>query len=223
MVTRNRFSLVELLVVMGVIALLTSLLLPALSKAKDTARQIACLSNLKQVNFALFNYTSDYNGAIPWSWHGPSHTSWSLLVYPYLKPSLSPESNPALLDSTGMYCPSATKMAYTYTTYALNGYAGGYNWDGSTLQPKNCDITRVATPSEICLLGEKEPNATGGCYAFSIQGFSFTETYDYRIAPRHNKGSNWVFFDGHAEYAKALDSFSWSLTKKGFYLGKYYR
>ena len=64
-VRRLGFSLVELLVVIGIIALLASLLLPALKKAKDTAGRIACVNNLKQVGIALNSYASDYPNWMP--------------------------------------------------------------------------------------------------------------------------------------------------------------
>lgn len=57
--------MVELLVVIAIIAILASLLLPTLRNAKDTARKVVCLSNLKQIGAALYMYTGDYNGNLP--------------------------------------------------------------------------------------------------------------------------------------------------------------
>src|SRR3954462_1696859 len=62
---RRAFTLVELLVVIGIIALLISVLLPALSKARGRAQTVACLSNLRQITQACVNYTVEYKGSYP--------------------------------------------------------------------------------------------------------------------------------------------------------------
>lgn len=59
------FTLVELLVVIGIIAILVAILLPALNKAREGARLTNCMSNIRQVSMACFMYAADYKGAIP--------------------------------------------------------------------------------------------------------------------------------------------------------------
>jgi prepilin-type N-terminal cleavage/methylation domain-containing protein/prepilin-type processing-associated H-X9-DG protein len=69
------FTLIELLVVIGVIAILVSLLLPALASAKDKVRRASCLSNLRQVGIAVHLYADDQGGAIPFGPIAPPFTS----------------------------------------------------------------------------------------------------------------------------------------------------
>jgi prepilin-type N-terminal cleavage/methylation domain-containing protein len=68
-IIRNRrspgFTLVELLVVVGIIALLVAILIPALSRARESANRTICLSNIRQVATALISYTADNNGSFP--------------------------------------------------------------------------------------------------------------------------------------------------------------
>lgn len=62
---RNGYTLIEMLVIIGVIAILAALLLPALKSAKERARQTACLNNLRQINLGVRMYGDDSNDALP--------------------------------------------------------------------------------------------------------------------------------------------------------------
>jgi prepilin-type N-terminal cleavage/methylation domain-containing protein/prepilin-type processing-associated H-X9-DG protein len=75
-VTRAAFTLVELLVVVGIIAVLISLLLPSLNRARAAAASVACLSNMRQISLGLIQYTSQHKGVlVPESYHWDYWTS----------------------------------------------------------------------------------------------------------------------------------------------------
>lgn len=73
--SRRRFTLIELLVVIAIIAILAAMLLPALSKAREKAREVSCKSQLKQIGMGTLMYCDDNNDAFPiYSW--TSATGW---------------------------------------------------------------------------------------------------------------------------------------------------
>ena len=75
------FTLIELLVVISIIALLVSLLLPALAAARETARKIQCGSNLRQIGVAAFTYVNDSDGGVPISQESGGSNFWSPKQY----------------------------------------------------------------------------------------------------------------------------------------------
>jgi prepilin-type N-terminal cleavage/methylation domain-containing protein len=96
--TPRGFTLVELLVVIGIIALLVAMLMPALNKAREAARTVQCAAQLRQVGQALVNYASNSKGYFPgWSnWHIPGGDGtgdddpgpgWMEVLQPYLPSS----------------------------------------------------------------------------------------------------------------------------------------
>lgn len=134
------FTLVELLVVISIIALLIAMLLPALSAAKESARAMACLSNLRQMGMAATMYRDEYQQYFPvmYDLEVEPYPGWGryTVAYPYrLAPYLSPGGlNPGMFNTTKVgrhiaYCPSAplmTEADYVFPTFLLTQEAWIY-------------------------------------------------------------------------------------------------
>jgi prepilin-type N-terminal cleavage/methylation domain-containing protein/prepilin-type processing-associated H-X9-DG protein len=110
---RHGFTLVELLVVIGIIAVLISILLPSLSRARQAANSIVCLSNLKHIGLGLFMYANDNHGYLPpaqvsYTQHGAGKVSetWaSLLMRGQYLPNIEYDWGQVFQGATILACP----------------------------------------------------------------------------------------------------------------------
>lgn len=205
---RVNFTLIELLIVIGIIAILASLLLPALNKARDRARSAKCSSNLRQVGGYLILYQDDYNNWIPPTTNslhsGSYYVYWSLVL---AEPCGYFAYIPATKSFPGfMYCPSQKPRAPGENTdwnqsYGLkqwkapsapgSGTVTGYNMPNKLNEIKNI--------SGFFLLGDSRSNSTGMQY-FSI-GHN-TNSNSQRVHLRHSQQANMFYADGHVAATK---------------------
>src|SRR5437879_8849228 len=124
--TNRAFTLIELLVVIAIIAILAVLLLPALSRAKETARRTACASNLRQVNLAIRLYSEDYSDSLPVLPDPNPYPNGVGAYYKQLVKGYLGLTGPASSNENVFICPSdrivQTQLMHAFTSYTFNGY-----------------------------------------------------------------------------------------------------
>jgi prepilin-type N-terminal cleavage/methylation domain-containing protein/prepilin-type processing-associated H-X9-DG protein len=206
---RRGFTLIELLVVIAIIAILASMLLPSLSRAREVAKSSSCAGNLKQISSATFMYLNDYNSIFPWQYDGEYWWFENIDGTPHLY--LSHETSSGYINNPQIWvCPSDDKK---WTAYHCNALSYGINYRNLG---KNNDVTtrlnQIANPSWTIMQGDSRTTEALNLNRCTIEPSS---AWTAVVGSRHFLGSNLSFADGHVQWGKYLDIDSsdwWDIT-----------
>ncbi len=189
---RTHFTLIELLVVIAIIAILAALLLPALNKARETAKSTKCLSNLKQIALGSDMYAGDHKDMYP---------AWSPIAWYY---------NPWRLLLEGKYvtepligCPAIeqTRTFYDYRKYGRSTYVweASSGWWSSVLYAPAIKSGKIAKDASNCVMTYCSGNlGTISTARASIGADLISTEFEYPSQNQHQGRFHYFAADGGA-------------------------